>query len=65
MYRPFIQEKIDRGGKIRKMGGGGEAISHLGGSGGMLPQEMFMFRLSYIVSGAFLRAVMSVSGVLY
>ncbi len=48
-------EKIDRGGQnqhFKKMGRRGDypcalAYGHLGGSGGMTPQKIFVFRLSY------------------
>ena len=40
------------------------AHGHLGGSLGACPKESFVFRLSYIASGAFLGTVVSVSGLL-
>ena len=55
-------ENVARGGKsivLEKLGGASQksvcekAHGLLGGSGGMLPQEIFVFRLSEIESGAF------------
>ena len=60
-------DKIDRGGGeliFQKNWGGGDypCALVLGGVWGHAPQEMFVFRWSYIASGAFLETVVSVLG---